>query len=203
MSTYDELLNEARAKAQVLVLSAREYIPKMYKALRAEVSNMSPDDARDRIQKDCVGIWSRRTILNALPSEAKDPKKQKAGRLSRKEHSFAAFYAAPETHKAKKEIEINTQGKCITNVPYQTTNNSKSTLNEKGQHSVQLQDCDNLAFEFSLPRHHVWGQLIDDLGEEEDSKENPVWFSGIIDRYSGRVISTAIGRRTTTEQAAP
>jgi hypothetical protein len=52
----------------------------MYDALRTEDSNLSPEDARDRIEKDCLGIWSKRTILDALPDEAKDLKKQKAGR---------------------------------------------------------------------------------------------------------------------------
>jgi hypothetical protein len=74
----------------------------MQKALREEDPNISADDARDRIQKDCAGIWSRRTILDALPSEVKDPKKQKAGRLSRMEHGFAAFSAAQQMRKAKK-----------------------------------------------------------------------------------------------------
>ena len=105
MSKYDDLLNEAKAKAEAFALTAREYIPKMYNALREEDPNMSPDDARDRIQKDCVGIWSRRTILDALPSEAKDPKKQKAGRLSRTEQRSAAFSAAQQM---RKEIQINT-----------------------------------------------------------------------------------------------
>jgi hypothetical protein len=79
MSKYDDLLREAKANAEAFALTAREYIPKMYKALREEDPKISADDARDRIQKDCAGIWSRRTILDALPSEVKDPKKQKAG----------------------------------------------------------------------------------------------------------------------------
>ena len=117
MSKYDNLLKEAKAKAEAFALTAREYIPKMYNALREEDPHMSPDDAGDRIRKDCVGIWSRRTILDALPSEAKDPKKQKAGRLSRTKHRSAAFPAAQQMHK---EIQINTNGKCIATDEYQT-----------------------------------------------------------------------------------
>jgi hypothetical protein len=78
MSKYDNVLKEAKAKAEAFALTAREYIPKMYNALRDEDPNMSSDDTRDRIREGCVGISSRRTILDALPSEAKDPKKQKA-----------------------------------------------------------------------------------------------------------------------------
>jgi hypothetical protein len=80
LPNYDELLEEVRAKAEVLRSSAKQYIPNMYKALRDEDPNTSPWDARDRIDKDCTGIWSKRTILDALPDETKDLKKQKASR---------------------------------------------------------------------------------------------------------------------------
>jgi hypothetical protein len=55
----------------------------MYQALSNENVNISPQDARDRIEKDCFGIWRRRTILDAMPDEAKNLEKQKAGRLER------------------------------------------------------------------------------------------------------------------------
>ena len=99
---YDALLKEAKAKAEAFALTAREYIPKMYDARRTEDSSLSPEDARDRIEKDCAGIWSKRTILDALPDEAKDLKKQKAGRLSQKEHVSAAFSAAQKSSKSNK-----------------------------------------------------------------------------------------------------
>jgi hypothetical protein len=34
--------------------TAREYIPKLYSALRNENPNLTPDDARDRIEKNCI-----------------------------------------------------------------------------------------------------------------------------------------------------
>jgi hypothetical protein len=55
-----------------------------------------------------------------------------------------------------------------------------------------------LDFEFSICKGDVWGFLIDSLADEDDSKENKqnlIWFTGTIDRYSGKVISAAIGRR--------
>jgi hypothetical protein len=45
------------------------------------------------------------------------------------------------------------------------------------------------------------GRLIDDLAEEEN-KDAPLWFSGVIDRHSGQVINAIMGRRTTYHQAA-
>jgi hypothetical protein len=93
---YDDLLDEAKSKAAAYMSTAKVYIPKMYNALMSENKNISPQDARDRIEKDCVGIWSRRTILDALPDEAKNQEKQKSGRLGQKKRSSAAFSAAPE-----------------------------------------------------------------------------------------------------------
>ena len=194
MSKYDNLLKEAKAKAEAFALTAREYIPKMYNALREEDPHMSPDDAGDRIRKDCVGIWSRRTILDALPSDAKDPNKQKAGRLSRTKHRSAAFSAAQQM---RKEIQINTNGKCIATDDYQTNNNSGL----RRRYDQELQHYDKIAFEFCIPKGEIMGRLIDDLAEDED-KDAPLWFSGVIDRHSGQVIKAIIGRTTTYNEAA-
>ena len=99
MCNYDELLEQARQRADAFRSTAKEFIPKMYKALRDEDPNISPGDARDRIEKDCIGIWSKRTILDALPNEAKDPEKQKSGRLSQRKANSASC----STHKKKKK----------------------------------------------------------------------------------------------------
>jgi hypothetical protein len=88
MSTYDEILKDARTKVEAFrQTTAKELIPRMYLALRHENPHTSPENARDRIYKDCLGMWEKRTILDALPDEAKDPKKQKAGRLRLKERN--------------------------------------------------------------------------------------------------------------------
>ena len=36
--------------------TAKEYVPKMYHALRNETLNLTPEDARGRIENDCRGI---------------------------------------------------------------------------------------------------------------------------------------------------
>lgn len=89
LAEYDDLLQAARYYAAEFRSTAKELIPKMYSALRNEDPNISPEDIRDRIEKDCAGIWSKRTILDALPNEAKNPEKQKAGRLRQKEQSLS------------------------------------------------------------------------------------------------------------------
>ena len=78
-------------------MTAIEYIPRMYAALRNEDANISPQDATDRIEKDCFGIWSKRTILDALPDEAKNPEKQKSGRLGQR--NFAAVYCSTKSQR--------------------------------------------------------------------------------------------------------
>jgi len=77
---YDDLLEEARAKANALRVSAKQYVRNMYLALRNENPNITSEDAQERIEKDLVGIWEKRTIVDALPDEAKDPIKQKSAR---------------------------------------------------------------------------------------------------------------------------
>ena len=44
------------------------------------------------------------------------------------------------------------------------------------------------------------GQLIDDLAEE-DNKDTPLWFSGVIDIHSRKVVNVNIGRRTKFERS--
>jgi hypothetical protein len=134
LNNYDDLLEEARAKAEAFRSTAKEYIPKMYEALRNENPNVWPEDARDRIEKDCVGIWSKSTILHALPDEAKNKEKQKAGRLGQKEHNSAAFSAAPapEQEEKKKIVVADVQGKSVEeDIPLTSSlSTGKSSLSE-------------------------------------------------------------------------
>ena len=114
MGKYDDLLEEAKSRAAAYISTAKLYIPKMYNALMDENKNISPEDARDRIEKDCIGIWSKRTILDALPDVAKNREKQKSGRLGQKKRNFAAVSAAPEPGTAA--IIIDTNGRPINGV---------------------------------------------------------------------------------------
>jgi len=112
MSEYDDLLAEAKAKAEAFRATVRHSIPRIYRVLLNENPNLSPADARIRIKKDCLSIWSRRTIIDALPEEAKDPKKQKAGRLGQKKQYSAAVSAA-QNQQVQKQIIAVTDGSTI------------------------------------------------------------------------------------------
>lgn len=94
MSEYDKLLLDASRAARE---SATQFVPKMYRALFDENPNMTREDARDRIEKDCIEFWSKRTILEALPEDAKDPLKRKAGIQSRKAIRKRAADSAAKT----------------------------------------------------------------------------------------------------------
>src|SRR5918998_1826448 len=74
--SYDELLRFARG-------SAKAIIPKLCAALKRENPNYSNYDIREIITKDCIEIWQRATIRDALPEEYKDPAKAEASRKGR------------------------------------------------------------------------------------------------------------------------
>ncbi len=200
MTNYDEILEEAITKMEILQrATASEYIPRMYHALRCE--RLLPDDARDRIEKDCVGIWSKRTILDALPDEAKDLKKQKAGRLRQKKVKSAALPAATRLSIGKKEQEIiiNTQGKPTENdkpplssslTPFPSTSTSDNPC-------LSSSEGDLLAFEFTLQSRDIFEHMI--LSSVNIKESIEIWFHGILDKHTGKVISADIGRITSQQ----
>jgi len=77
MAHYDDVLSELREKGTIL---ANQYIVELYNILRDE-EKLPPEDCRAKIEHDCSDLWSKATILKFMPSEAKDDKKQKAGKI--------------------------------------------------------------------------------------------------------------------------
>jgi hypothetical protein len=80
-SHYDDILNELRQKGERL---ANQYIVELYNILRDE-EKMPPEDCREKIEHDCVDLWSKATIRKYLPPETKDPKKREAGKMGGEE----------------------------------------------------------------------------------------------------------------------
>lgn len=72
---YEKHLAELKSKGTAL---AEQYIPKLYDDLRKE--QLTPQDARERIETDCADLWSRATIRKYLPDEAKNKEAQDKGR---------------------------------------------------------------------------------------------------------------------------
>jgi hypothetical protein len=92
-SHYDEALNELRQKGERL---ANQYIFELYIILRDE-EKMPPEDCRDKIEHDCVDIWSKATIRKYLPPETKDPKKRQAGKMGSDKKKKALILIAHNT----------------------------------------------------------------------------------------------------------
>jgi hypothetical protein len=259
MPTYNELLEEVRTKVQSFQqFTAKEYVPKMYRNLRDENPELGPNDARYRIEKDCVGIWSKRTVLEYLPDEAKDIKKQQAGQLRRKESSSAALTAAPEA----RQIALDVQGRATDDSMLQSETTVESPSKQfKDQTIVKLSngvtwpdrhlrptiECRNCSesafrimeleqalrettqlkraseingsqlensifqqednnamtpFEFWLPLEDVRRHILTtfNLNKSKDI----LWFNGVLNRLTGRVVATNIGRSNPqTEQETP
>jgi hypothetical protein len=78
LSRYDDVLSDYRNKGFLL---ANETITELYTILTEE-EKLEPQDARSKIEFDCVDLWSKATIRKYLPPEAKDKKKRKAGKVS-------------------------------------------------------------------------------------------------------------------------
>src|SRR5215467_12847903 len=189
--SYVELLTEARTKVEgFLASTADKYIPKLYRALRNENRDMSVKEARKRIQNDCAGIWARRTIRHAMPDEAKDPKKQEAGRLSQKKAKSAAFSAAQLSYAKDIQVIISNSGKTIED--HRPTIDASLTASTREDKNTP-QDNDLLQFEFSLLTKDLMQSIL--VREvEKATKENRIWFNGIVDKHTGEVISANIGR---------
>ena len=93
LSHYDDILNELREKGERL---ANQYIVELYNILRDE-EKMPPEDCRDKIEQDCVDLWSKATIRKYLPSESKDPKKREAGKMGGDKKKKAMLLLAENT----------------------------------------------------------------------------------------------------------
>jgi hypothetical protein len=100
----------------------------------------------------------------------------------------------------KKEIVIDTQGKSIDefNDPVIVDDHYHyhHYLQQPRNINKQSQNTDTLDFEFSLCKGDVWGNLTEPCRRRynEEKNQNLIWFTGTIDRCSGKVISAAIGR---------
>jgi hypothetical protein len=106
LSHYDDVLDELRQKGQKL---ANQYIVELYTILRDE-EKLPPEDCRAKIEHDCLDLWSKATIRKYLPSEAKDSKKQKAGKMggeSKKKDKKAMLLVAQNENGARINLAEN------------------------------------------------------------------------------------------------
>jgi len=94
MSHYDDVLSELREKGSLL---ANRYINELYNILKDE-EKLPPADCRAKIEYDCRDIWSQDTIMKYMPPEAKDAKKQKAGKIGGESKSKKKIFTISVGH---------------------------------------------------------------------------------------------------------
>lgn len=196
MMEYERLLQEAKTKVfRFLSSTAKDYVPRMYKAIRDESPHLSPIEARAKIEKDCMDIWKKRTILKFLPEEAKDLKKQKSGRLGQKKHEFAAPAAAQQVE--KEAIMIDTNGRATeprkppgSTQKLTTTNSAPQLRNTNQLESYDRENLDNdlLQVEFWIDRHEISECYLMLIRSHKDK----ALFRVILDKHTFRVISAGV-----------
>jgi hypothetical protein len=106
MSHYDEVLSELKEKGERV---ANQYILELYNILREE-EKLPPEDCRAKIEHDCLYLWSKATIRKYLPLEARDPKKQVAGKVggenkSKKKNKETLVIAGSERNVQSTDLE--------------------------------------------------------------------------------------------------
>jgi hypothetical protein len=133
-SKYDQLLEQARG-------SVKYWVPKLCEALRRENSEMSNDDIRERVKKDCIGTWQRDTITDALPEEYKDKLRSELGKKGRQKQLEQAGGTVtteilPASNRAKDDSYSSTGQKLQTSdgpSPEETNAKPQSELNNSNQ----------------------------------------------------------------------
>ena len=77
---YNGLLQLARNAGEML---AKTWIPRLCDQLKKENPEMSNDDVKDIVTRDCSDIWSKATIRKFMPEEYKNPERVETGREGR------------------------------------------------------------------------------------------------------------------------
>lgn len=191
MTEYERLLNEVSEKMEKFrSTTAKEYVPKMYMALRKEDPSLTAKDARKRIESDCLGkMWTNRTILDALADEAKDTQRQVAAR-SRHKKNFAAVTAANLSAKGEKEIQIDVTGK-----PIENEDDMKPSSKLIADETPTNNEDDIMKVVFLLQADDVLDHLME-FHYVHGHKEPRLWINGSINKGTGEVILTSIGCHT-------
>lgn len=93
LNEYDDLVNKAHEEFKAFRARADSYVPKMYKALRAE--GVEPMTAKERIETDLADIWRKDTIRRLLPDEAKNTEQSEAARKRNRRKKAGMNPASP------------------------------------------------------------------------------------------------------------
>jgi hypothetical protein len=211
MSKYDYFLKKLKEDHRT---TAETAIRQLYLLLKEDDPNLSNEDIYDRILKDCLTIWARATIIANMPEELKDKERQESGKRGAEEKkkqqlmvthdgNVASVDLAKSSSVEQKEQEFKT-------LAQQTPLNKNDTY--FGMVNKEVEECpistidhpassssnneNLLPFEFSLPVRLVLGSIVPLLPKKKEDDEERMWFSGVLNKSTGEVISATVGRRT-------
>jgi hypothetical protein len=210
MSRYDDFLKQLKEDHKT---TAQMAIKQLYLLLKEDDPNLSNDDMYDRILKDCLVIWARATVIENMPDELKDSERQEAGRRGAEakkkllrvtnDGNVARDTPANSNLFEQKQIESQTLEQGSTK-----RDNTSSTIVDKEVDDYPISKMDNPAsssqneglipFEFPIRVQDILGDLFPG-SRKKYHNEDVVWFSGVLDKSTGEVISAAIGRRTSLD----
>jgi hypothetical protein len=126
-SKYDQLLEQARG-------SAKYWIPKLCEALRRENPEMSNDDIRERVTRDCIPIWQKSTIRDALTDEYKQKDKAQAGKKGRQKQLVQASGTVTITEEPEVPVKLRAE-----NGSYSSTGQKSQTSDSSSPEELNAQ----------------------------------------------------------------
>jgi hypothetical protein len=194
MSKYDDFLTQLKEDHKT---TAQGAIKRLYLLLKEDDPNLSKEDMYDRILKDCLTIWARSTIIANIPDELKDKERQASGRKGTDKQKKKRILTVTNTGNVASDMEAKSSPVDRTQQDSQTLVQASTNRNETSSFTMDRDAHeDNLVqFELWLPAQDVLLHLIPSMVKKEH-REDRIWFSGILDKYTGKVISSKIGRRT-------
>jgi hypothetical protein len=198
---YNSLLEQAKAAGTE---AARTWIPKLCYALKDEDKDLSKEDIKDRVEKDCVEIWSKSTIRTHIPDEFKDVQKQEAGRKGRekqleqpipaggaRETGAENGFFPPIQEESKNLEDINRPNIKSTAQMYgKSQDELKNTKRELKELEAKLEEAKKKAAILQE------AQNIDDIPELVDNKIGPVEIKNLskISQFDRRGYQILAGR---------
>ena len=163
---------------------ARTWIPRLCQALKEENSEMSNEDIRDRVEKDCAYIWSKSTIRTYIPDEFKDLQKQEAGRKGRETQLEEPIPAgARETGAENSSVPSKVLESESFDRPRQDIGDGKETYEKLQRHSknrleFEVKSRDDIIKQQSQEIQKLKelrdSQTMDDIPQLIDNKIGPV-----------------------------
>src|SRR5918999_5333493 len=157
--SYDERLRFARG-------SAKAIIPKMCAALKRENPNYTNYDIREIVTKDCLPIWQKSTIVDAMPEEYKQKEKVEYGKKGREMQleqtgsqqstEFASFDENGNIQPANLRAESGSLGPVEdVSEDFSKMNRGPDVITEKERAKMLSKELEEAESERSMLRHEI------------------------------------------------